>query len=160
MRRITILVKNLFVMTLLILSASNAMAQHELLTPMYGNPKLKAYLLEHPASANKIGALIDTVDLPFVDDFSYGGVYPSADLWTDNYVFVNSQFPRNPITIGVATFDGLNELGNPYDNSASTIQGGCDTLTSKYIRLLTKPSSQGGGQYSLADSITLSFYWQ
>ncbi|MBK7683349.1 MAG: hypothetical protein IPJ26_13195 [Bacteroidetes bacterium] len=92
MRRLTILVKNLFVMTVLILSASNAMAQHELLTPMYGNPKLKAYLLEHPASANKIGALIDTVDLPFVDDFSYGGVYPTADLWTDNYVFVNSQF--------------------------------------------------------------------
>ncbi len=160
MRRTTILAKDLFVLVMLILSTLDTMAQHELLTPMYGNPKLKEYLLKHPASANKMGALIDTVDLPFVDDFSYEGVYPTADLWTDNDVFVNGQFPRNPITIGVATFDGLDEFGNPYDNAASTIQGGCDTLTSKYIRLLTRPSSQGGGQYSLADSITLSFYWQ
>ncbi len=145
---------------MLILSASNAMAQHEILTPMYGNPKLKEYLFKHPASANKMAAPIDSVDLPFIDDFSYEGVYPTDQLWEDKDVFVNGQFPRNPITIGVATFDGLDEFGNPYDNSASTIQGGCDTLTSKKIRLLTRPSSQGGGQYSLADSITLSFYWQ
>ena len=98
MRRTTILAKDLFVLVMLILSTLDTMAQHELLTPMYGNPKLKEYLLKHPASANKMGALIDTVDLPFVDDFSYEGVYPTADLWTDNDVFVNGQFPRNPIT--------------------------------------------------------------
>lgn len=151
---------NSWLIILTVFISTSASAQHERLTPLYGNSVLKEYVRHLPANANKSMLVVDTVDLPFVDDFSYGGVYPSQNLWTDNDVFVNNQFPRNPVTIGVATFDGLDEFGQPYDNSASTIQGGCDTLTSKYIRLLTRPSSQGGGQYTLADSITLSFYWQ
>lgn len=151
---------NKLLMALIVLLTTSVSAQHERLTPLYGNSVLKDYVRQLPTNANKWMSPLDTVDLPFVDDFSYGGVYPTDNLWTDRYVFVNSQFPRNPVTIGVATFDGLDEYGQPYDKSASTIQGGCDTLTSKYIRLLTRPSSQGGGQYSLADSITLSFFWQ
>ncbi|MBK7887584.1 MAG: T9SS type A sorting domain-containing protein [Bacteroidetes bacterium] len=142
------------------LCVTNVFSQHERLVPLRNNPVIQKYLTDHPASSFRMANLTDTVDLPFIDDFSTTAVYPSTDLWTDNYVYINSTFPRNPLTIGVATFDGLNAEGNPYDNSASTIQGGCDTLTSKYIRLLTRPSSQGGGVYSLSDSITLSFYWQ
>jgi Secretion system C-terminal sorting domain len=151
---------NKLLLSLAVLLTTSLSAQHERLTPLYGNAVLKDYVSNLPANANKFMSLVDTVDLPFLDDFSYGGVYPTENLWADKDVFVNNQFPRNPITIGVATFDGLDEYGQPYDNSASTIQGGCDTLTSKYIRLFTRPSSQGGGQYTLADSITLSFYWQ
>jgi hypothetical protein len=151
---------NKLLVVLAVLLTTSVSAQHERLTPLYVNSVLNDYLINLPSNANKILAPVDTVDLPFVDDFSYGGVYPTENLWADKDVFVNTQFPRNPITIGVATFDGLDEFGQPYDKSASVIQGGCDTLTSKYIRLLTRPSSQGGGQYTLADSITLSFYWQ
>ena len=63
----------------------------------------------------------------------------------------------NPYTIGVATFDGLNEQGNPYNNSSASVQGGCDTLTSYPINMYTKPQ---GGTYSLSDSIVLSFYYE
>ncbi|MBL7924345.1 MAG: T9SS type A sorting domain-containing protein [Bacteroidia bacterium] len=143
-----------------VLSFGLVQAQHERLVPLGTNPVIKKYLHVHPASANKGMSSNDTLDIPFVDDFSASEVYPDQNLWTDRYVYVNDHFARNPVTIGVATFDGLDEFGNPYDNSASTIQGGCDTLTSKYINLLTKPQSAGGGQYTLADSITLSFYWQ
>jgi len=151
---------SLVMFSLVVFCSHNLLAQHERLVPIYSNPSIKAYLEAQPFSANRLMALNDTIDLPMVDDFSNAGVYPNENLWVDRDVYVNSRFPRNPITIGVATFDGLDEFGNPYDNASSTIQGGCDTLTSKYIRMLTRPSSQGGGQYTLADSLTLSFYWQ
>lgn len=147
-------------MAFMVFLTTTSQAQHERLTPLYGNSVLKEFIYNLPTHANKLLAVSDTVDLPFVDDFSYGGVYPTDNLWADKDVFVNSQFARNPISIGVATFDGLDEYGQPYDKTSSTIQGGCDTLTSKYIRLKTRPSSQGGGQYSIADSITISFFWQ
>lgn len=145
---------------MLVCTSTLVFSQQERLVPLKSNPAIKKFLLDFPAAANRFSALNDTIDLPFVDDFSTTAVYPDANLWTDQYVYINNTFPRNPLTVGVATFDGLNAEGNPYDKSSSIVQGGCDTLTSKYINLLTRPSSQGGGNYTLADSITLSFYWQ
>ena len=45
--------------------------------------------------------------LPFFDDFAYEGPFPSAENWTNNQVFVNNTLANQPISIGVATFDGL-----------------------------------------------------
>lgn len=146
------------VLTFLIASAN---AQQEQLVPLGSNPVIHKFLAGHPELLQaKLAAATDTIDLPIIDDFSTTVVYPDAAVWTDNYVFVNSQFARNMITVGVATFDGLDAQGNPYDNSFASAQGGCDTLTSKIIHLLTRPQSMGGGQFTLADSITLSFYYQ
>ena len=143
----------------LLLAVSNLFAQSEQLLPLTSNPAIKKYLLSNPAPALR-NASVTNLDLPFVDDFSSAKVYPDANKWSDNYVYVNDQYARNPITIGVATFDGLDANGNAYTNANAAAQGGCDTLTSQPINLLTKPASVGGGNYVLGDSLTLSFYYE
>ncbi len=95
----------------------------------------------------------DTVTLYFVDttleDINY--------IWKDVYTYRNSNYPIDPLSIGVATFDGLDENGYPYDWSSSSAQGVADYLTSKPIFLQT---DQFGGTYSSIDSIYLSFVCQ
>ncbi len=89
--------------------------------------------------------------LPFLDDFSYPGPYPDTTHWLDRDVFINRTYPYSPPTIGVATFDGLNEKGYPYNFIADQNSSGpADTLTSKLIDLA----------YPASDSIYLSFYYQ
>ena len=110
----------------------------------------------------------DTLCLPFFDDFSnprrwlgaQGGpcndtvyptnpaVYPNNLLWCDRGAYINATYPDNPPSYGVATLDGLNSNGKPYNESAP--YGPADTLTSKPIFL--------GG--TLSDSIFLSFFYQ
>ncbi len=84
------------------------------------------------------------VDLPFVDDFAYDGPYPRTDIWLDRNIFVNYTLSRDPLTVGVATFDGLDETGTPYPGGI----GFSDELTSGFMDL-----SDGRERY-------LSFYSQ
>ncbi len=86
--------------------------------------------------------------LPFIDDFSNRSYYPNPGKWTDQSVFVNSTLPRNPPTIGVATFDGLKADGSPY-NMKKRSYGPADTLTSREIDI---------GAFSPSDSLMLSFF--
>lgn len=74
-----------------------------------------------------------------------------ATKWVDNYAFWNTTFPILPPTIGVATLDGLNEFGLPYNNSIVNAFGSADVLTSKPIDLsgLTNDSA-----------VYLSFFYQ
>lgn len=90
----------------------------------------------------------DTLQLPFVEDFSYPGPYPDGRLWLSPSAFISSTLPYLPPTIGVATLDGLRWDGQPY---ASIIQnGGADTLLSRPFRLNFPPS----------DSLYMSFFVQ
>ncbi|MEO7174371.1 MAG: T9SS type A sorting domain-containing protein [Saprospiraceae bacterium] len=85
--------------------------------------------------------------IPFQDDFSSGGPYPNPKNWLDENVYVNNRMTKNPPTIGVATFDGLNSDGQPYGGST----GGSDTLTSTYFDLST---------FGNPDQVYLSFFAQ
>lgn len=71
-------------------------------------------------------------------------------LWTDNYAFVNNTYPINPITLGVATLDGLDSIGNYYDPRPQAY-GQADFLTSKPIDLSV---------WNISDSIHFSFFWE
>ncbi len=71
-------------------------------------------------------------------------------LWQDDYAYVNRTYPVEPPTIGVATFDGLDRTGFPYDVTVLLPYGECDRLTSVPIDL----------QYPAGDSIYLSFLYQ
>ncbi len=95
----------------------------------------------------------DTVTLYFVDTNAQDVNY----IWKDIYTYRNSNYPVDPLSIGVATFDGLDENGYPYDWSSASAQGIADYLTSKPIFLQTDP---GGGTYLPIDSIYLSFVYQ
>ena len=146
--------------TILLLSQLNfSFGQDEILIPLGSNPIIKKHLQQSTIATQKVLA-VDTLDLPLIDDFSSTKVYPDQNFWTDKAVYINDHFARNPLTIGVATFDGLDEFGNAYNNSSVSIVGSADTLTSKPMNLSTKPSSAGGGVYNLGDSITLSFYYE
>ncbi|HXH19617.1 MAG TPA: T9SS type A sorting domain-containing protein, partial [Chitinophagales bacterium] len=93
----------------------------------------------------------DTLTLPFVDDFSYEGPYPDPSRWLERDVYINDNYPTNKLSYGVATFDGLNEYGLPYNDNSLNVYGPADTLTSQPINL------QG---FDAADSVFLSFAYE
>jgi len=72
-------------------------------------------------------------------------------LWEKNSgVFINNTYAFNPITIGVASFDGLNSSGLPYNTSTTgSKNGACDTLSSVRIDLA-----------GLSENLYLSYYYQ
>ncbi|KAA3645614.1 MAG: T9SS C-terminal target domain-containing protein [Bacteroidetes bacterium] len=74
----------------------------------------------------------------------------SNDLYTDRDVLINNTFAKMPITIGVATFDGLNQYGLPYSPDFE-IQVQADYLTSVPLDLSNIVNDS---------SVYLSFYYQ
>ena len=76
-------------------------------------------------------------------------VEPSK-LWIDSYAYHNYRFGLNPRSLGVVTFDGLDENGYPYlINTSQTNYA--DRLTSKCIDM---------SGYSASDSVYFSFLYQ
>jgi hypothetical protein len=88
------------------------------------------------------------ITLPFFDDFSYNSSFVNPDLWEKSSVFVNRTYPINPVTVGVATFDGLDEYGFARNFSQSNPSAPSDTLLSQEIDL------------SAVDTAYLMFYFQ
>ncbi|HPH82396.1 MAG TPA: T9SS type A sorting domain-containing protein [Flavobacteriales bacterium] len=140
----------LFVFLTLLLYVSNAdCLKAQLYTnPLGSNGQISKASTFHISEQKSNRSLTDTLELPFIDDFSYEGFAPLNTLWTDYSVFINRTMTTNPPSIGVATFDGLNAKGEPY--ATSNVKGSADTLTSQAINL----------NYSPADSIYLSFFYQ
>lgn len=69
--------------------------------------------------------------LPFIEDFSGTTVYPDPYKWQDRDVFINTTLAMHPPSLGVATFDGINAVGDPYHSGYGT----SDYLTSNFINL-------------------------
>jgi len=99
---------------------------------------------------------LDTLLLPFIDDFSYSSVYPDSRLWTNNQVFVNNSYGENPPSAGVATFDALDNKGLLYDFSVYSIPFSADVLTSKPINLNYTDTSLKIN----ANTVFFSFFYQ
>jgi len=112
--------------------------------PLDRNPVLKG---SKPLVPKKTTAL----SLPFFDDFTTYGVFPDDTKWMDHYVYVNNTMAVQQITRGVATFDGLNAKGGPYDSVNNTSLIYADSLTSQPIDLSV---------HVAGDSIYLSFFYQ
>lgn len=71
-------------------------------------------------------------------------------IWLDHEAYHNYSMAVKPWSLGVATFDGLDEYGYPYAFGTSTV-GYADHLTSKPIDMSTT---------SAADSVYFSFLYQ
>src|ERR1043165_3982429 len=100
------------------------------------------------------GHKLDSTLVQPTDTFYYAPVIyfvqgQTGTLWADAEAYINNTYPINPPTIGVATLDGLNEFGLPYNNSNNHTYGTADHLTSKPINLTG---------FTGADSIYLSFF--
>lgn len=91
------------------------------------------------------------LSLPFFEDFTNYETFPNPLKWKDALVYINNTFPINPISRGVATFDGLNVYGVPYDSVNKYASIYADSLSSQQIDL---------SSYTANDSIYLSFYYQ
>lgn len=92
---------------------------------------------------------VDTLVLPFFDDFSGHSIFPDSKKWIDNYVYINNTYSDRQITTGIATFDALDNSGRLYTD-ASTTGFEADQLTSQPINMT----------YTSADNIWLSFFYQ
>ena len=120
-----------------------ALQAQEVISVLETNPLLQTKQKQMPKMRTA-----SALTLPFLDDFSYSSYFPNNLLWEDSAVFINRSYPINPVTIGVATFDGLDANGMAYDISASTQAARADSLTSRVIDL------------SVVDSAYLLFYYQ
>ena len=105
---------------------------------------------------NDPGNTLDTVWIsnpPYVQDSARIFFQPVNDpqkIWLDSYAYHNYRFALNPRSLGVVTFDGLDETGYPYEIGTS-MTNYADKLTSKPIDL--QP-------YNGLDSIYFSFLYQ
>lgn len=93
-----------------------------------------------------------SLNLPFFDDFSTSkSLSPNTRNWLPGSgVYINNTLSISHPSLNVATFDGLNANGTPYNLVNPLTQGYTDTLTSQPINLAGKVA---------ADSVYFSFYW-
>lgn len=140
-----------FIIVLSIASFITPAVAQEHLTGLVRNSKLD----KQSAIALKSNA---PVRLPFRDDFSIPSVYPRSELWADRFAFINNDYPVDPMTVGVATLDAINDTGAIYDDGGSSAFI-ADYLTSNAIRLdslfIGTPRS-----IKRSDSIYFSFFYQ
>ena len=78
-------------------------------------------------------------------------VTDTVTLWTDNYAYRNYSFAYKPWSLGVATFDGVDENGWPYDFGNDAAYGVADYLTSRPIDL---------SDFESGDNVYLTFIYQ
>jgi hypothetical protein len=157
---------NRLFLILLLFSFFGAHAQ-EIEIPLIYNPAARQQFIEEQRlSARPERGGGASLSLPFFDDFSRNSL-PSNDpetpvewqRWADNDVYINSTFPLSPMTIGVATLDGLAADGTPYSDTlwfpaiTDTFLdwGLSDSLTSLPINL---------AGYTTEDNIYLVFNYQ
>lgn len=126
--------KKLFTYIFLSVIVVAAFAQKESLVPLKYHPqqneKTNADFLKQKSNRR-----ITSLSLPFFDDFYQTTIFPDVNLWQDNFVFINSTYPKETVTLGVATFDGTDANGKPYSSSGITVNGAADKLTSNPIDL-------------------------
>lgn len=131
-------------------------------SPIQYNHNLMVEAAKNPAYFNKSNQDFrpDTLfldgPLGFFDDFSGGrSKLASPQWWMPNSgVYINNHFCVRPPTNGVATFDGLQANGTPYDSLRTGAAGYCDTLTSLPI------DAEDIYRLNNRDSLFLSFYYQ
>ncbi|HCB61480.1 MAG TPA: hypothetical protein DHV29_03165 [Bacteroidales bacterium] len=134
---------------LLIISGVNA---QEVLIPS----GLNQALINKESVADKKSRAVLT--MPFYEDFSGTFVYPDAEKFSDSTVFIGTGNAFEPLTMGVATLDGLDAHGYLYEHGSS-FAFAADSLTSNAIRL---DSVFTGTPHATtaADSVYFSFFYQ
>jgi hypothetical protein len=153
--------RNLFALFFLLVCCADISAQEKLVdlreNAVLQTKQAELRLKHHTTRADTIpfSNPYNIINLPFSDDFKKPGPYPDSALWINNEVFVNRTYPVAPMNYGVATFDGLDKNGYPYDITAQpTTSISCDTMTSKRINLNL------GITPGSADTVYMSFYYQ
>jgi len=126
--------------------------------PLEKNPQISKKPKFNPLILQR--GITDTLTLPFFEDFSQEIGYPNSKNFTDQQVWVNHTFGIKPPSYGVATFDHLDQYGNPYHPLNKMISVFADSLTSQPINLQYYWSGSNTINYKPTDSIYISFFVQ
>jgi hypothetical protein len=113
------------------------------------NRQVKFFLANKPP-AYKTTHDLSMLALPFFEDFSTTEVLPDPQKWEDYDVFVNSSFAVDPVSVGVATLDAIDQYGEVY--ALTNQPTSSDKLTSLPFDLA--PFSAG------TDTVRISFFYQ
>lgn len=106
------------------------------------------------AIQNKRIENLEPMQLPFWDDFSFSKQKPVDTLWSSGaHVEISSGIGLNPPSINVATFNGLDGNGRPYNITDPLAVGLTDSLISRRIKMTDVLPS-------LRNTVYLSFYFQ
>ncbi|MBV2246907.1 MAG: T9SS type A sorting domain-containing protein [Lentimicrobium sp.] len=148
--------KNISIIIIFFLSLVMVVQGQEVIIPLQTNARLQKIAREE-SSVRKVAAN-QIITLPFFDDFSGKEGYPDPSLWDGKDVFINDEYAVFPPTVGVATFDAINRLGELHEN-ASSFPFIADVLTSGVIRLdsVFDPVPR---KIKRSDSLYFSFYYQ
>ncbi|MFY0685616.1 MAG: T9SS type A sorting domain-containing protein [Cyclobacteriaceae bacterium] len=122
-------------------------------TSVLGQLRLEKIKTSQTSNARVEAPIPNQLKLPFWDDFSGGSHLPDTSLWQFGQdVFLNNSLAIGAPSMGVATFDGLNELGQAH-NSSATFNGAGDSLVTHPIDLSTIIITQ-------RNTVFLSFFWE
>jgi Secretion system C-terminal sorting domain len=145
-------------LTLLCLIHILASAQEKNVPLRFNAAQAARYANEQRMSSNNERGGGGVLALPFFDDFSKYSLATSDPTipvndqrWSDNNAFINCTLPVSPLTIGVATLDGLQANGQPYVWDEDNIVQECDVLTSLPIDLSNNTP---------VDTLRLLFHYQ
>lgn len=118
-------------------------------TPV-GGKTAKRHIINQSLEQDSTGAFLT---LPFFEDFSdYGFQFtPNTLRWQEESgVLINNTLAITPPSTGVATFDGSNVNGQPYNQENPNVAGIADVITSQFFDLTAYDTGQ----------LKMSFYWQ
>jgi hypothetical protein len=150
--------RSLYIIIFLFLSV--CLSAQEVVTGLQFSPVIKEHALKYKMQKSGNGEDTIPMNLPFFDDFSANGVFPSSLRWIDRYGFENNDFPLYPIDLGVVTLDAINDTGSMYPDAVpGPLTFIADHLTSRYLRL-DSVFSPFPRALSPSDSVYLSFYFQ
>ncbi len=146
--------KRLVFLSILVFFLAGTMSAQEVITGLQVNPQVKNKASRLKSALSVPAPLL----LPFFDDFYEASVFPDPNHWSDADVFISNDYAVDPPTIGVATFDAIDNLGRLYED-ASPFPYQADFLTSQPIRLdsVFAPVPR---KITRADSVYFSFYYQ
>ena len=136
---------------LLLLVGGHTMAWSQIkVLPHYASRAVKKTKGQANINRAQLRTQQTTLNLPFFEDFA--SVRKTDTVWQKNVgVYINNTLGINAPTLNVASFDGVDGNGVPYNLTSNLAQGGADTLVSCPIDLSGLTAS---------DNIYLSFAWQ
>lgn len=112
--------------------------------------------------------LVNTFDTLFIVSDNNSKWVTQSHKIGDKAAFINNNYALNPLTQGVATLDGTDAVGFPYDITSETSYGEADLLESKPLNIDSTMSNvflsffyQGGGignSPDADDSLIVDFY--
>jgi hypothetical protein len=160
LKRTAPLLAHIFICLAFFVATLDSEAQVVKISPLEGSVLVKDHGHQTQAKSHVLWGILDTLELPFFEDFTHQYGYPTSFRWADKQVWVNNSFCPDAPNANVATFDHLNAWGNPYQTLTTRESTYADSLTSQPINLQFYKRGANTFPYRVTDGIILSFFFK